>query len=416
MAWNRIRSGLTFLVLIMLPGFSAYAQDLRALQLFEDADMRPYGNWAQPKEGFYASFDGLFWYMNAPDKQTVGFGNTSRLVMAGTGNLAFGTPAASLIVTSTATDQYVETSTFDTGDFRDKWKAGDRIELGYTGEHDGFLISTFELNTFTLHSGAANVPVVFQDPPFGATNRHLLENVFGLDVNGNPIWGNVPVVYDTLRVTNMTKPTGVEAMYTYRDHQLHRGGQLQWMIGARYLEIKDEYLVDGIGGGLGDTHIDSLAKNEIFGPQVGVRFYQPFGRFAISSEGRFAATVNSEQIRVTSVMGTNLSEPANPLLFTDPNTLLPILLPRLMGPTSGETSAHYYFFTPLVEFRVEGHVQVTQSISAKVGWNAVWMDNIARGSGVLDYSVPQVGITTASHGNRQDLFMQGLSLGVELNR
>ena len=42
------------------------------------------------------------------------------------------------------------------------------------------------------------------------------------------------------------------------------------------------------------------------------------------------------------------------------------------------SSDHQTTFTPLGEFRIEGHVQLTRLISMKVGWTGIVMGGIAR--------------------------------------
>ena len=43
------------------------------------------------------------------------------------------------------------------------------------------------------------------------------------------------------------------------------------------------------------------------------------------------------------------------------------------------------------------------------------MDNICRASRVIDYTVPSLGITEVNRRNRDNVLMQGLTLGIEVN-
>ena len=73
---KRITSGLAGLACLLLTGLTAFAQegvrDLPAMQLFDPADIRPYDGWNAPKEGFFFTFDGIFWTISAPKKTTIG--------------------------------------------------------------------------------------------------------------------------------------------------------------------------------------------------------------------------------------------------------------------------------------------------------------------------------------------------------
>ena len=52
-------------------------------------------------------------------------------------------------------------------------------------------------------------------------------------------------------------------------------------------------------------------------------------------------------------------------------------------------------FSPLIEFRTEAHYALTRADLLQDGFTGVWVDNIARGSEMIDYTMPSLGITTA---------------------
>ena len=206
---KRITLGLAGLACLLLTGGAAFAQegvrDLPALQLFEPADCRPYDGWDAPKEGFFFSFDGIFWTISAPKKAPVG-------VPGGTTDVP-----------------PFETNSFDTGDFRAKEVQGDEMEFGYTGEHHGFLVDTYELNCQTQIIFGNYVSVIFQ------------EHLFPLPI------GNVAAEFLHLTISDRVETSGVEALYTYRQHQFERGGQLEWMFGGRWVWFQDEFNMFGQG-------------------------------------------------------------------------------------------------------------------------------------------------------------------------
>jgi len=222
------------------------------------------------------------------------------------------------------------------------------------------------------------------------------------------IAGRIPVEFDNMALTNRTYTDGIEALYTYRQHQFENGGQLQWMFGGRYVRFDDDFGVLGTGGVLAQSAWDTSARNQIAGPEIGVRWYREFGRLTLSTEGRFMAGVNSQDIRQFGAIASNLNVPIT-LSYYTPST------PYYSAPlrNSFASSDHKTEFTPLVEFRAEGHVQITRLISMKVGWTGVFMDGIARGADMVNYDLPTTSIKTSA--NRQPVFMQGVNVGVELN-
>ena len=372
-------------------------RDLPALQLFDPADIRPYDTWNQPKEGFFFSFDGLFWTISAPKKTSIG-------VPGGTAAVDYVSYFINNNVTPTVTEQvinnFTDANTFDTGDFRAKQVQGDRLEFGYTGEHHGFLVDTYELNCQTQVIYGQDVHVIFNDP--GGYLTQLNNALFHID-------GRAPVVFSTMSLNNRTETDGVEALYTYRQHQFANGGQLQWMGGARYVRFDDDFDVFGTGGVLDQSAWDTSAHNRIAGPEVGVRYYQQFGRLAVSAEGRFMAGIDSQDIRQYGSVASTLVVPITDSFFS-PST------PYYNAPlrNSFATSLHEYTFTPLGEFRVEGHVQLTQLIALKVGWTGMVMGGIARSADMVNYTLPSLGIKEGA--NQQVVFMQGVNVGLEINR
>jgi hypothetical protein len=395
MSANRICAGLGTLILVMAAGLAASAQDheLRGMQLFESGDVRPYDDWAKPKEGFFFNFDGIFWYIGAPHTTTIGDPTLTPTVYYG----------------PTDNQSFTETNSLNTGALRAKWREGNRIELGYIDGHDGFMVSTLSTNYQTEHiASGPNTYVVFNDPAFGNGHTYLQ----GFTQLGNTIFLNyreLPTFFTKLSAVNRAKFEGVETLYMYRTHQLFLGGSVEFLAGARYFEFDDAFNVDATGGILDAAEWYTSSKNVIVGPELGLRWSRIMGRFGLSTEGRFMAGVNSESIRQNGFLGTNLDTQSAVQNFT-PN------VPQFMNATYFNHSAHFTEFTPLVEFRVEGHAQITRLISLKVGWTGMFMSNIARSADLVNYTVPDMGIQTDLHGNRENLFIHGLNIGIELNR
>ena len=176
----------------------------------------------------------------------------------------------------------------------------------------------------------------------------------------------------------------------YRTHQHFLGGTTEWLLGGRYLQFNDKFFaIGGLWFGnsttvpptdVSTTFWNTDVKNTIGGPELGMRWYRPMGRFAISAEGRFTAGINTETIHQDSIIGMGLGP--DPTATTRPGQLTE---------TSYNHSANFTEFTPIVELRVEGHMQLTRMISLKVGWTGMWMDNVARASEMIDYTAADDG-------------------------
>jgi hypothetical protein len=81
------------------------------------------------------------------------------------------------------------------------------------------------------------------------------------------------------------------------------------------------------------------------------------------------------------------------------------------------TTTHVVYareWAPAVELRVEGRYQITRALSFHAGWTGLWMDGIARANSIINYEVPGMGVDLA--GNRQNIFMNGLTIGIDFNR
>jgi len=286
------------------------------------------------------------------------------------------------------------------------WKWGDRTELGYIEDHHGFMFTALSTQSQTQEEAALNAFVVFNDPAFGPTGQHFLDTQLAASSGTTAaVVGETPVNFGLVYVQQKTRLQGVEGLYIYRMDQLHLGGQLEFTAGARYFELKDQFWVSAFGGNLTDSYWNTKSHNEIGGPEIGVRYFQPIGRFAFIIESRFTAGINAQNIDQDGLLAQGLTAGAN----TPPQ-------PTLMNATSFTNSAHYLEFSPIIELRAEARAQLTNMISLKAGWTGIFVNNFARASDMVNYTVPNMGITTNLSGNLQSVFITGLNLGVEFNR
>ncbi len=454
MSLNRIKFCLAAIFLLGSGGLTAFGQDheLEGMQLFEGADVRPYGNPSQPRNGFFFSFDGLYWHTSTPRIASIGDPTAVVFSFKSPPNLVPPQQVAydpnntapyyvwranflAIVAAQSNPSQYLtqEVNSLDTGDDSSIWKLGNRLEFGYIEDHHGFMVTTLNMNSQTTDFTRAGVDVVFNDPPQGPNAVHLLDaQIAGstqslianpnfpngttppdlVITSGTPLFGRPAVLFNTAFVQYKSRLTGVEALYMYRPSELHDGGSLEFTLGARYLELKDQYWVDARGGILADSFWNTKSRNSIAGPEIGARWFMPLGRFALSAESRFTAGINSESINQDGILGSQLTPAARGANGVTNQSFAPLAY----NGSAFNNAAHFTEFSPIIELRLEGHVQVTNMIAAKVGWTGMWINNVARAVDMVDYSLPTMGITTANDANKQSVFVNGLTFGVELQR
>ncbi len=112
--------------------------------------------------------------------------------------------------------------------------------------------------------------------------------------------------FTTLVIADKVTTTGVEVMRLLRQPQLHNGGTLDFMYGARYLQVNDVFQVYGFGGGFDAMAITQKVLNNVVGPQIGARYSKQRGRWSFFSEGRFFPAANFAVERNNSVLASNV--------------------------------------------------------------------------------------------------------------
>ena len=391
MLCNRIRFGLATFVMVVSAALAARGQDheLQGAAIFEPADVRPYDNWAEPKEGLFFTFDGLYWHTSPPQKTSVGDPTLTPTVYIG----------------PTLADSFVEQNSLDTSG-PSKWNYGDRMELGYISGHHGFMFTSLSTQSQTVETALPNAFVVFNDPAFGPLGSHYLDTVLAPATVVTPaIVGETPVNFGSIYVQDKSRVQGVEALYIYRASEMPLGATLELMAGGRYLEVKDQFWVDARGGNFTDSYWNTTSHNEIGGPEIGMRIYQPIGRFGVSAEGRFMPGINAQAIAQDGLLAAGLNAGGN----VAPQ-------PTLMSATSFTHSTHFIEFSPVAELRVEAHMQLTNIIALKAGYTGIFVNNVARSADMINYTLPTMGITRDLNGNLQPVYIQGLTLSIEFNR
>jgi len=402
-------------LLVFLVAAPSYGQGPQGFQIFAPADVSTYGGGQPPNEGYFFQFDGLWWSISPPEVGEVGF--------PGTREVYYGPDDD---------DMRIQSNTFDTAFIDSEFSAGNRFEFGRVEDRDGWFVSIYQMRDQTQTTTGFAVDMVFNDPAFG-NNQHLLEGPVGNDPStGLPVTKLLPVTFDNILAENAIDTWGVEANYLHRFRTRHHGGTFELFLGARYLEFNDNFRFHtGVGDTettgdddddddddddttttattttvpyfLGGSFWDTSAENHIVGPQIGLRWFKKRGRWTLSTEGRFMAGLNCQNFHQQVNMGPNL-DPGSGTLF----------YPTVMGQTTATHVSYAREWSPLIELRLDARYQITRAFSFRAGWTGVWINGVARANNVIDYTVPALGIDLAN--NREDLFINGLTIGFDVNR
>jgi hypothetical protein len=238
------------------------------------------------------------------------------------------------------------------------------------------------------------------------------------------------------------------------------------MAGARYIRFRDNYYfagtgysqqlsnLSGSGGGTGgssstggtvidgllsDTTFTTATNNYLVGPQVGLRWNKQRGRLNWSMEGRFMTAANFQTTTQTGAIAQRPDpgslqpsffvfnpQPSSTFLSSfnsssgtgtttsgGPFTLPQFRVPALV-PTGVNNVVHRTTFSPVGELRIAANYQVFRNIQATIGWTGLVMGGIGRSTNMTNYALPSLGILDT--GSRQAVLVQGLSLGINVNR
>lgn len=211
------------------------------------------------------------------------------------------------------------------------------------------------------------------------------------------------IAFERFSVRSTAETQGVELMYGIplgnRHHMVKRqNNKLDLGYGVRYLRLRDNFYWEGLGGFLGRTLADTEAQNSIFGPQIRGSWTSQHGRWSTTIDGRCLLGYNVQDIDQNGLIGSALAPgKVNRSLTGQPHAVR-------YGRTDND-------FSPVIEFRAETKYQITSSIAARLGYTAMFIDNITRSSQVMNWSLPDLGIL---EGGQQDIFINGANVGFDV--
>ncbi len=308
----------------------------------------------------------------------------------------------------------------DTGENRLDGGWGNRYELGFMlpGEKHGWMFNWTKMNVFAADTfqqervnrfippaddgAAADYPPLTQ--PFGFPVRLSEANNLGSNFR----------FYNVGETQNVFKYQSYELNKTWRMTPYHYGGIIEPLVGLRYMKLRDinafnnytssiypppppEPVPDPIEEQL-ITQKD-ITLNDMFGGQIGFRYFKPHDRFVLSTDFRafFGGNWQSSKFQTISEytqyddVGVdaeviNMATEQSPAIFT-------------------ENSEFYFGY----DVRAELSYQVTKMFSVRAGMQAIQI-----GRGVWRGGQGRPG-TLAGGDKDQGLFMFGATFGMNFN-
>jgi hypothetical protein len=340
-------------------------------QPFAPPDVSDYDLGPPERNGFFVTFERLYWAITPPDTALVGSFDAE-----------------------TATEQ----NTVDTGWLKANYTWANRIEGGWRDGKHGWLATGLWTNS-QWQETVGTAKVLFDDP----NNLLVFTNNLVIPPVESPFIPNFSILVQQ----NVTRMMGVELLHTYRFDPGRWGGEWELFCGARYLQFNDRFTVTsvanifdvfGLGTPLAGSFWNTETQNNMVGPELGLRMANRRERWTFVAEGRFTAAANFIDTQQNGA-------------FVNTSSLFGGLLDFI--PTQFQNSLHTEAFTPIVELRLETSYELTKAIAFKVGYTALWLDNIARASNRIHYQVPDMGILRNKY---EDVLINGVTFGIEINR
>ena len=175
MPFNRTKTGVAVGLLVLLLAATSFGQGPLGMQLFAPADVSTFGGGPRPNEGYFFSFDGLYWSIQKPNVAPIGSpiprsvdGSVTNVISFG-GNYILPTRANGGI------GFYDQTSSQDTSPLVNNFQTGERYEFGRVEDDRGWMVTIFRMRVdetdFTGHRAGLSLA----DP-----DNLLFGNIFSL--------------------------------------------------------------------------------------------------------------------------------------------------------------------------------------------------------------------------------------------
>lgn len=228
------------------------------------------------------------------------------------------------------------------------------------------------------------------------------------------------LVKGSIDITSSTRLDGFEV-------NLLRGGakgesrRLHWLVGFRYLYLGEDLRIEE------NSQIDAtslrfpgnrvlvtdefLSRNDIFGPQIGVKCSLSKEPLCLQFTGKVLLGASSQEVRMR----------GRTAIDTIPETVAPA---GLLAVASNSGSHDSWRFAVVPEVGVNLNYQITSCVKAFVGYNFLYINQVARAGNQVNLAVhPHQIPTSATYGlsgpsptfqlQNSDYWSHGLNVGLE---
>jgi hypothetical protein len=418
MALNRMRTWLAAGVLVTLLSAPGLASDPveSDMELFAPAETEGFGGGVRANEGFFATLDFIQWTISKPYTTDFGYGGPPRQVYLDAANY------------------YFQSNSLNTSFIDSENTLGERFELGSIDDGEGFMASGWYLHTQSENFTFTGTQMNFNAPPIpGMVNASPPGVADLLQGYVDTVGGNIrdlPVVFDTLEVKNAASAYRIDLDYIHRMTPTEHWGTFEWYFGGGYMNFDEQFDVTAPsvepvpanpptaaaptpGGILNDSRWYTHAINNIFGPEFKLRWFRTYDHWTWDAQAGFMAAYNRQNINQTGVFAEEADDATSAYFHGNVGQGL------YLTSTSFQNSVVLSEFSPVADFNANIKYAVTRAVSVRVGYSFLWAGNIARPVDMVNYEIgtgpgQKMGIIAAN--NKQDVFIQGWNIGVELNR
>lgn len=168
------------------------------------------------------------------------------------------------------------------------------------------------------------------------------------------------------------------------------GGPIALMTGFRYFQLNENFSISGQDTDTGASTYAVRTQNDLFGAQLGGRYREMLGtarRFGIEATAKAGVFGNGVG------MSQFVSDFDNTFVVRDVST-----------------NASRVAFVG--DIGLTGLIRVTDNVNARIGYNLIWAQGVARAANQLDFSDNATSGTWIAYG--QGAFLQGINIGFEV--
>jgi hypothetical protein len=307
----------------------------------------------------------------------------------------------------------------DTGENRLDGGWGNRYQIGFMlpGEKHGWLFNWTKLNVFaadTVKQERLNryIPPVEGDD---TADYPPLTQPFGFPVRlseANNLGSNFRF-YNLGETQNVFQYQSYELNKTWRMTPYHYGGIVEPLIGIRYMKLRDVNAFNDYTSSIYPPLIDpplepefeqlttqkDITLNEMFGGQIGFRYFKPHNRYVLSTDFRAFFGGNWQSSKFQTI--TEFTEYDGIGVDSEVTSMSTVAT----NPIYTRNSEFYYGY----DVRAELSYQLTRMFSVRAGMQAI---QIGRGLWRGGEGRPN---TLAGGAKDQGLFMFGATFGMNFN-